>query len=377
MRHNTPKIDSLGKVAVLGWYGDFNVGNDALLLGILYNLAAASSNDDTIVFSWHPKLTAKLYGVHAAFYHKVFTVIPRINTLVVGGGTLLTDWKLALFLFIFLSLTILWAKKLGKKILLYGIGVERFTTKIGRLLARKIASAADIIVVRGYESAKELKRLGHNGKVFVSEDLAFTLPSPNEKDQDEILRNVFKTKRPLAKGDLKVIICPKRCLGMSKIKKTLVEIADRLIEEHNAKVIFLPMSTSLYDDDRRAIEEIVRLSKRRGEIILLKGRYTPMEVMALIGWSDLVISMRLHPLIFSVKMGKPAIALIGASTLATPPSTSKIYEAIECINQRNAQENNDKICICNMNIDSSQLMDKIRQLFLQKTQASQPASHSK
>jgi len=359
-------LNELGeRVAILGWYGDFNVGNDMLLLGVLFHLRRSAPNSRLIVFSWHPKATAKLCGDEAQvfFFHKILSVMPKVDTLVIGGGTLLTDWRLTLPLFIPFALIALWSKSLGKKVVLYGVGVERFCTRIGKFLARKFVNAADLIVVRGYQSLEKLKVLGCEKKIFVKSDIAFRLPPPSEKERMEILMRILGSRNlEASRRSFKVIICPKHSSENNMIEKTLAEVADKLIEKFGAKVVFLPMSTSLYDDDRKAINRIVKMSRRSREITSLRGRYSPSEVMALIGWSDLVISMRLHPLIISAKMGKPAIALAGASTPIAPPSLDKISEVIEFIQKKSAYKNMDDISICHINVDADQIISKIREL---------------
>jgi len=250
------------RVAILGWYGDFNVGNDMLLLGILFHLRRSVPNSRLIVFSWHPKATAKLCGDEAQvfFFHKIISAMPKVDTLVIGGGTLPTDWRLTLPLFVLLVFTALWAKSLGKKVVLYGVGVERFSTRTGKFLARKIVNAADLIVVRGYRSLENLKFLGCEKRIFVKPDVAFRLPLLSEKERMEILRRILGSRNlEASRRSFKVIICPKHSSENNMIEKTLTEVADKLIEKFGAKVVFLPMSTSLYDDDRKAINRIVKI----------------------------------------------------------------------------------------------------------------------
>jgi len=74
------------KITVLGWYGDFNVGNDAVLSGILASLKSVMPDSDFTTFSWHPKLTARQHGVKAFPYYKFFKILPKVDTLIVGGA---------------------------------------------------------------------------------------------------------------------------------------------------------------------------------------------------------------------------------------------------------------------------------------------------
>ncbi|MEM3047396.1 MAG: polysaccharide pyruvyl transferase family protein, partial [Candidatus Bathyarchaeia archaeon] len=147
-------------IAILGWYGDFNAGNEAILSGILLSLRGVMPHGDFAVFSWHPELTARQHRVRAFPYYKLFQVLPRVDALIVGGGTLLTDWQLALPLFSLLVLAVGWAKMLGKPVIFYAVGAEPFSTRLGRILARAIINRADLVTVRGYRSKRFLEMLG-------------------------------------------------------------------------------------------------------------------------------------------------------------------------------------------------------------------------
>jgi len=322
------------KIAILGWYGDFNVGNDAVLLGILSSLKNVMHNTDFVTFSWHPNLTTRKYGVKALSYHKLFQTIPKVDALIVGGGTLLTDWQLALLPFIFLVSAVYWAKALGKKIMFYAVGAEPFYTRLGRFLTRKIVNKADIITVRGYRSKKALEMLGVTKPIHVKADPALTLQPVNEERAEEILKHegIDNGEEP------RVVICLRRwrVIGEKKsanLKVVMADVCDYLVEKFRAEVILLPMSTSVYDDDRKVAIEIIRMMKNHGRVKLITGRYTPQEVMAVVERSNLVVSMRLHPLIFAVKTQTPMIALVGIVSPFVPPSTNKISEFLESVNQ--------------------------------------------
>jgi len=49
---------------------------------------------------------------------------------------------------------------LGKPVMLYALGAEPFSTRLGRFLARTIVNQVDLITVRGHRSKKALKMLG-------------------------------------------------------------------------------------------------------------------------------------------------------------------------------------------------------------------------
>lgn len=344
------------KIAILGWYGDFNVGNAAILSGMLALLKSVMRDSDFLTFSWHPKLTARRYGVKAFPYYKLFQTLPKVDALIVGGGTLLTDWQLALLPFLFLASAICWAKMLGKPVMLFAIGVEPFSTRLGRFLARTIVNRADLITVRGYRSKRALEMLGVAKPIHVTADPALTLQPVNEEKAEEILKHegVDNGEGP------KVVVCLRRWRGngerkSANFKEVMAEICDYLVENFGAEVILLPMSTSIYDDDRKAAIEIIKMTKNHGRVKLITGRYTPQEVMAVVGHSNMVVSMRLHPLIFAAATHTPMIALIGRVSPFVPPSNNKISEFLESMNKESLIYNYE-------NVSAIDLLSKIEAL---------------
>ncbi len=320
------------KIAILGWYGAFNVGDEAILSGILVSLKSVMPNSDFVTFSLHPKLTARLHGVKAFAYYKLFQILPKIDALVVGGGTLLTDWQLALPLFLYLISAVGWAKILRKPVVLYAVGAEPFSTRLGRFLVRIILNRVDLITVRGHRSKRALEMLGLAKPIHVTADPALTLQPADDGEAEEMLK---REEIGIGEGP-RVVVSLRRLRGNGqsvKFEWLVAEICDFLVESYGAEVIFLPMSTSVYDDDRKIMAETIGMMKNREKARLIIGRLTPQEAMAIIRLSSLLVSMRLHPLIFAAETHTPMIALIGRVNHFVPPSNNKISEFLEMINQ--------------------------------------------
>jgi len=346
-------------IAICGWYGDLNTGNEAILSGIVSSLKKVMPNIEIVVFSWRPKLASKQHGIKAYPYYKLPQILPKVGALIVGGGTLLTDWRLTLPLFLFLLGIIGWAKMLGKPVMLYAVGAEPFSTRLGKFLTRFIVDRVDLITVRGSRSKKVLKLAGIvKPSIYVTADPALNL---QPLKPDAAIRML--ARKGITKDRLLAVICLRRWAGSdgesSRLKQILAEACDYLVDHFHADVIFLPMSTSTYDDDRRMAVEIMKMVKNNGRIKLIMKKCSPEEAMAITGQSDLVISMRLHSLIFAAAMHVPMIALIGAISSFVPPSDNKILEFLEMIDQ--------ETLTCNYkNMRSADLLNKINEAMLAK-----------
>jgi polysaccharide pyruvyl transferase WcaK-like protein len=86
---------------------------------------------------------------------------------------------------------------------------------------------------------------------------------------------------------------------------------DALIEEFDARVLFLCAEVRRDDEFDYAAAEKVRgrMKRSEGAFILPPEYLSPRQIMAIIGCCDLVISMRYHVCLFSATQGVPFVAI--------------------------------------------------------------------
>jgi len=87
-------------------------------------------------------------------------------------------------------------------------------------------------------------------------------------------------------------------------KDIIAQAADQIVEEFDARVVFLPMQ---YPEDVAAAETIALRTKEKS--IVLNDEYTTSELLSIVGNLDLLIGIRLHALIFAGVMGVPMIGM--------------------------------------------------------------------
>ena len=82
------------------------------------------------------------------------------------------------------------------------------------------------------------------------------------------------------------------------------------VEELGASVVLLPFWAERDDEVLRQVEqEALRLGVPGGEITWAQVRHTPRDLAAYLSRVDLLVSMRLHALVFGVAVGVPSLAL--------------------------------------------------------------------
>jgi polysaccharide pyruvyl transferase WcaK-like protein len=285
------------KALILGAYGVGNIGDEAILSGLLKTI----NYGDTLVFSSNPLETEALHKVHSE--KKNFRRFLWCDDLIIGGGELFQDgmtWKF--------SLATIWAKLLAKKVKVVGIGVD-VINPVEKLLTAFSLRFADEVSVRDERSYKILIRMGLNPRrVTFVKDLVFNLkPEPTE----EI--NVFLTKHNLFSFKfIAIILSPKS----AEIDKKILAFFKKFIEDltrrnSNLRFVLIPFSrhpNSAKDDDMVIIEEFKR-NLNSSSTITFDGQLDPSNLLYLISKADLVISTRLHPLIFADIAKTKAIAI--------------------------------------------------------------------
>ncbi len=82
------------RLVLSGYYGFYNVGDEAILQSIIESLHKENPNIELVVLSNDPDYTRKMYGVEAVdrwSIKSVYDAIKKSDGLISGGGSLLQD----------------------------------------------------------------------------------------------------------------------------------------------------------------------------------------------------------------------------------------------------------------------------------------------
>lgn len=285
------------KAIILGAYGVGNVGDEAILSGLLKTL----NYGEIIVLSSNPEQIIALHRVPSE--KKSVRRFLWCDDVIIGGGELFQDgmaWKY--------SLATILAKLLAKKVRVVGVGVD-VTNPVEKLLTALSLRFADEISVRDKRSHEVLVSMGLNpNKITFVSDLVFQLkPEPTQEV------NFFLAKNNLFPVKFIAIVLSPKDSGTDKRVLTFFKNFIETLKQtkSNLKIVLMPFSRhpdSAKDDDMIIIQELKR-SLRSGSVITFNGKLDPPSLLYLISKADLVISARLHPLIFSDIAKIKAIAI--------------------------------------------------------------------
>jgi len=293
------------KVALLGFYGFGNSGDEAVLCGILQALNRAAANAgkevEVTVLSADISDTVKRHKVSAVNRMNlvdVFNCLRSCDALIVGGGSLFQDVTgRGLSVIYYAGVSIL-AALMRKRVIFYAQGIGPIKKRFSKVFFYIAANVASLISVRDTGSLMETRRFVKRRKqIILTADPAFAVTF----DRDSaIKREVFSRlpKQPL----LGVML--RDWPGLEDTLSEAVHTCAKLSEELGLKIVLVPMHK---DKDLLVCRRMAGWLE--GKPMIIEDDLTPAQMMALFERFDLVLAMRLHALIFAAIAGTPMLGI--------------------------------------------------------------------
>lgn len=291
------------KIALAGYYGFDNAGDEAILAAIISSLRHRIDEEVEItVLSADPARTEKLYNVSAVDRFSlvgIITVFYQVDLLLLGGGSLLQDTTSQRSLLYYLGLVYL-AHKINLAVVCYAQGVGPITSRLGEALVPKVLNSAARLTVRDEESKDLLIKLGVRKPVRVTVDPVFNLSLVSKKRRQEII-----TAESLDLDSPVIGVSVRHWTAESNdYLAVLAEVLDRLNHRLEGDILFLPLH---YPHDLAASRKVKEQMETAAQ--LLVGKYHPREIASLFGECELVIGVRLHSLIFAAINYVPLVGI--------------------------------------------------------------------
>jgi polysaccharide pyruvyl transferase CsaB len=317
------------RIVLLGWYGSDNVGDEAVLQAVVEALRSRGLHD-LHVLSVNPAKTLTRLNLPASprslLHPRTLRAMWGARALVLGGGGLIQDgtsvYNLPLY-----ALFVAVARLLGLKVVGWGLGVEPVWTLLGKLLTRFICGASHHFSVRDHMSLCLLQRAGvPTHRVKVTADPAFLIapePVPDPRRGGKPL--VIFCLRQLSDNHpglnlhylLPVSVRTRLGLGWrppparrERFVQALAQAVGVCVRRLGADVVLLPLWPGRDDDMLLAVEQAAaRLGVPGERLRRAQVEPSPGKVAGYISYADMLVSMRLHSIIFAVSEGVPVLAL--------------------------------------------------------------------
>lgn len=291
-------------ILIAGYHGFGNCGDEATLQAMTVNIRDMADDVKITALSYKPELTKTEYNIESVQRFnvmQVFKAIRRSDIILSGGGTLLQDGTSTRSLLYYLAI-IKVAKIFRKRVMLYANGIGPVNGKINRKLIKHVVNGIDFITLRERMSADELKQIGvKKPEVHVTADPAFTLKSVDDAEALEILKN---ENIPIEKDIIGVSVRSWNGFNGEEYVLKIAEVCDKFVMEGKT-VLLIPMQ---YPKDISISKKIMNCMTQKSYI--LKKEYTPSEILGIIGKVKVMLSMRLHTLIFAGVKRIPMVGII-------------------------------------------------------------------
>ncbi len=288
-------------ILISGYYGSKNGGDEAMLAAMLEVLRENSSDLHATVISLNPEYTKKRHNVDAVKWLDVFAIIKKIlaaDLLISGGGSLLQNVTSRRSLYYYLGIIFL-ALIFRRKVMLYAQGIGPIRGALAHWLMNFIVNRVDLITVRDKGSLEELRRLNiTKPKIFCTADPVLAIkPVALDFGKKILARHSVKSGKLIG-------VSVRRWIDWENCQNALAQALDKLAEKIGAKIIFIPMQ---FPEDIKAAKSTAALMKN--SCVVLEDEFTTAEILSLVGNMDVLISIRLHALIFAGVMSVPMLGI--------------------------------------------------------------------
>jgi len=312
----SPQIPQARRILLLGTHGQENIGDDLLLETFLDQLGG---HHHYTVNSYAPDQTRRSlddrYDVAvidtAATRLGLLGHIRNADAVVFGGGSIVKElyasvgrWRYATLVMVLA--VVLAARLMRRPVLLCGVGVGPVPTRFGRLLAAAILRSANLVSVRDDRSLTTCRELGlHDGRVRRIPDVVFV----NERERFVEAGNGF----PRSEGPLRIALNLNRDIAngdrWDAVLAELAEALDLVAAHMPVEVHALPMQSAFKNDDDLSVLRSFLTDRPTWNPVV----HTPRDhrhIGQIISSCDVVVSERLHAIVISAVLGRPAVGLL-------------------------------------------------------------------
>lgn len=294
------------KVGISGSYGGLNMGDEAILQCIVAQLRASLPVEIT-VFSRNPEDTMRRQRVDRAVPVRDMTrgeacrVMSGLDLFILGGGGILFDAEAEIYL-----REVQLANEMGIPVMVYAISAGPLKTRAAQQLVREALMGAALVTVRERGAKRILENAGLERDIIVTADPAL-LMKPEPLADEVLTRDGLGDDHPVVGMSVREPGPAAPDIDHDVYHGLLADAADFIIDRYDANVVFVPMERSMRDMQHS--HAVVSKMLRPQRATVLKGDYTPGQIMTIMTRFTFAVGMRLHFLIFAALQGVPFVAL--------------------------------------------------------------------
>jgi polysaccharide pyruvyl transferase CsaB len=295
------------RVGITGSYGGMNLGDEAILQSIIAQLRKDLSKVEITVFSRDAEDTKRRHQVERAVpvrklsRAEVVSEVEGLDLLVLGGGGILYDADARTYL-----REVVLAHEKRVPVMTYAIGAGPLDNPEAQTAVREALEHATVVTVREKRAQRVLENAGVHREIVVTADPALLI-KPEPLPRGLLKREGLEGRRRLIGMSVREPGVAAPGLDEKVYHGLLANAADFMVDRFDADIVFVPMERSVLDTQHS--HAVIAKMLRAQRATVLKGEYTPGQLLSWIGKFDFALGMRLHFLIFAALAGTPFVAL--------------------------------------------------------------------
>ena len=302
-RHARPKNVRDG-VVICGAYGRGNAGDDAILEAILQEMRGIDPDMPVTVISKDPKSTCLTYRVRSVSRMNIPAwrgAMKRAKLYINGGGSLIQDVTSRRSLWFYLH-NIQSAKRSGCQVQMYGCGIGPVTRENHRKLAAEVLNrSVDAITLREPDSLDELRAMGvTQPEILLTADPALTLRRASDDETDSVL-----LRAGIPPHGRYICFALRQWKGFEGKAPLFAKAAKYAYETYGLTPVFAAVEK--HQDPIAARQAAAGLDIPHYFLDDAGGAGT---IIGALSRMELVVSMRLHALIFAAGQGIPLAGVV-------------------------------------------------------------------
>jgi polysaccharide pyruvyl transferase CsaB len=296
----------LYRIGITGSYGGLNLGDEAILQSIIAQLRRDLPVEIT-VFSRDADDTKKRHGVERAIpvrklsRAEIVPEVERLDLLLLGGGGILYDADARTYL-----REVGVAKEKGVPVMVYAIGAGPLTKPAEQAAVREALEQVELVTVRERSAQQVLEEAGVHREMTVTADPALLI-KPEPLPRGVLKREGLEGRRALIGMSVREPGVAAPDLDENVYHKLIANAADFMVDRWDADIVFVPMERSVLDTQHS--HAVIAQMLRAQRATVLKGEYSPGQILSWIGRFSFAVGMRLHFLMFAAIQGTPFVAL--------------------------------------------------------------------
>ena len=301
------------RVGISGSYGGLNLGDEAILRGMVKELRRSLPVEIT-VFSRVAEDTRQRHEVERVVpvrklsRDEVLPEIQRLDLFILGGGGILFDGEVQVFL-----REAMLAHEHGVPVMLYAVGAGPLRDPAAQHVVREALSQAAVVTVRERDARQVLEDVGVHREIVVTADPALLL-EPEPLPDEALKREGLDNGRQLVGMSVREPGAAAPEISQQMYHRLLADAADFMVDRYDADIVLVPMEPKMQDIQH--CHAVVAQMLRAQRASVLRGAYTSAQLLSLTGHFAFAVGMRLHFLIFASLQNVPFVALPYAPKVA-------------------------------------------------------------